>query len=168
MSERLKIERRIAVYLASEETTGSPDITPFPERARDIYENFVVPAEKQTRAEVLAACRECVPYHDSICCVQRELARFEKESHAGRVVHGTCEDWCKACPRCCIENLQPAAKALEELLGEEREEALLGIVAWRRDLLEAWRNDSRAWMTVLLEGGPSMDIEKDRAIVEKP
>ena len=44
--ERAKVERRIAVYLASEETTGSPDTTPFPERARDIYENFIMPAEK--------------------------------------------------------------------------------------------------------------------------
>jgi hypothetical protein len=59
--------------------------------------------------------------------------------------------------------LAKVKKQVEELLRKEGEEALLGIVAWRRDLLEAWRTDSRAWMTVLLEGGPNMDIEKARA-----
>ena len=62
-----------------------------------------------------------------------------------------------------VEQLQPAASHLEALLQEEREKALLNIIAWRRDLLEAWRTDSRAWMTALLEGGPNMDIEKARA-----
>ena len=113
---------------------------------------IIAQAIREARAEVLAACIKAV--NAKLCPILNSIG-------PGLVyVADEVEE--------AIRTVQPAAKDLEALLWEEREKALLNIIAWRRDLLEAWRTDSRAWMTALLEGGPNMDIEKARAIEEKP
>lgn len=113
MAENATAQGRAKRLLKKWQELGLDSVRPNDSDMRDMALDIVAEiwnAEKRIRAEVLAACIKHVPYHTNICCLKRET---DKSSHAGKAVHGECRDYCTACSKCSIENLQPAASDLE-------------------------------------------------------